>query len=484
MSNYDPKSLAMPRLFVLHNGLRIITLSTPTVGTARMSVTVNSGTRDDLEGYEGTAHFLEHMMFQGSFLRWGTPERSAKTDIMQTFKDWGGGINAGTGKMKTVCSRFDTSQYSILDENLPEGADIVLDLVQHPRLKAANTEREREVIKVERDTSKNPIGPLTHNISCISLYPDSRLGHGIGTNESLDRITASVLREFWRKHYVPSNTTIYIQSKRTDEELLKIVTDRLTVLGSNQAPAPDHPPLNAVAGDLRVPFDKTDKLCYRFSWEVDRNGISTLNKRERLIVGAIQDIISEALHIKMRDNEQLVYSSGISQDSTGAMIIGFDSNKSPEKLMISFADVMRNIQTHLNQNALDRFKRSRTIKYIKFFENPVDVAFANTEKLIDGDEIYRWEDILKMTQDITLEELREMAARIFGKPFGMAVVGKPELLAQVPTKAKAEIEASMNITPNDKPLAGNFPMPDDIKPYDPRHGRTEPLPNPIKHLSR
>lgn len=127
------------------------------------------------------------------------------------------------------------------------------------------------------------------------------------------------------------------------------------------------------------------------------------------------------------------------------------------------------------------------------------MAFYHVDQLIGGGKIYRSEDILRMVQEITLDEVKEVAARVLEKPFGMAVMGNQALLEQVPPKKK--IEESMQLgtwclninectesgqpalfhIPNNKPIAGSFPMPNDIKPYDVRQGQAEPLPNPVQH---
>lgn len=354
----DPKALAMPREFVFKNGLRVVTLSTPTLDSARMSVTINSGSRDDPPGYEGIAHFLEHMIFQGSLLNRGSPERSAETEIKQIFKEWSGDLNASTGKMKTIFG-FNKEGARILDENLKEAADILLDMVQHPRIKDANVDSERKVIKTELN-GKSATDALVYGMACSSLYPDSRLMHSvIGTPTSLDHITAAELRQFWRTHYVPKNTTIFIQGKATDEELLKIVTDRLTVLGANRDSPPAHPPLNAAAKEMRYVFPKSNMLSYRFSWEPNKKSAGRLNKKEVFIIEALREILSNELFTKLREKEHLVYGAGVWRDETGALIFYFDSEQDPKKLVESFTDFMKHYDECLTQGTLDKYKKKR-----------------------------------------------------------------------------------------------------------------------------
>ncbi len=476
---YDPQALAMPREFFFQNGLRVITLSTPTKKTSRMSISFKSGSRDDPPGHEGIAHFLEHLMFAGSLLNRGSPAMPAKTSIMQKFRKWGGGVNASTNNTETSFF-FQSDGQSVLNTNLADAADVLLDIVQHPRIKEEEVDRERRVIKTELATDDDPAGTLMHAAFYQSAYPNGGLGHPIiGTPESLDRTTSKDLRKFWHDHYIPSNATICIQGQETDEELLKIVTDRLTVLGASHREhyAPDHPPMDFTPGDVRVPFDQTGKLSYHFLWQAGTMDEKP-NTKEVRVIQALQNILHVQLGIKIRDHERLTYGSACFPDPvTDALNIRFESEQPPEKLIGSFAEFMANIDHYLTEQALQDYKDGLAVQYIKFAEDPRNMAFRNLEKVAEGEPVYRLDAFAKLTSDITIEEVREMATRIFGKPFAMAVVGKPELLEQVPTKA--EIEETMNLLPNDKPVAGAFAF--ELEPYDPCHGETEPRRNPIHH---
>lgn len=50
----------------LSNGLRIATETTPFAETATVGVWLDAGSRYETEETNGTAHFLEHMIFKGT----------------------------------------------------------------------------------------------------------------------------------------------------------------------------------------------------------------------------------------------------------------------------------------------------------------------------------------------------------------------------------------------------------------------------------
>ena len=75
---------------MLPNGLRIIhrPSASPVV---YCGYAVNAGTRDELPGEEGMAHFVEHMTFKGT-------EKRKAIQILNSLERVGGDLNAFTGK--------------------------------------------------------------------------------------------------------------------------------------------------------------------------------------------------------------------------------------------------------------------------------------------------------------------------------------------------------------------------------------------------
>lgn len=78
----------------LPNGLRVIQLPSSSPVTF-CGYQINAGTRNELPGEEGLAHFCEHVTFKG------TEKRSA-WNILNCLESVGGDINAYTNKEDTV----------------------------------------------------------------------------------------------------------------------------------------------------------------------------------------------------------------------------------------------------------------------------------------------------------------------------------------------------------------------------------------------
>ena len=80
--------------YALDNGLRIIRM--PSLSpVVYCGFAVNAGTRDEADGEEGMAHFVEHLLFKGT-------EKRKAWHILNRMENVGGDLNAFTNKEETV----------------------------------------------------------------------------------------------------------------------------------------------------------------------------------------------------------------------------------------------------------------------------------------------------------------------------------------------------------------------------------------------
>ena len=91
--------------YTLENGLRLIHLPSPSQ-VVFCGYDIAAGTRDELPGEEGIAHFCEHMTFKG------TARRHA-LQIINALEGVGGDLNAFTNKEDTVISSSTASIHSM-----------------------------------------------------------------------------------------------------------------------------------------------------------------------------------------------------------------------------------------------------------------------------------------------------------------------------------------------------------------------------------
>ena len=129
------------RVTTLPNGLRVATESNLAAKTATVGVWIDAGSRFETDETNGTAHFLEHMIFKG------TEKRTAR-QLEEEIENMGGHLNAYT-------SREQTTYYArVMDKDVPRALDILADILQNSKFDDNRINRERDVILREMEEVK------------------------------------------------------------------------------------------------------------------------------------------------------------------------------------------------------------------------------------------------------------------------------------------------------------------------------------------
>lgn len=155
---------------------------------------------------EGTAHFLEHKLFESEDLN--AFERFAKT---------GASANAYTSFEKTAYL-FKGS------ENIGESLEILLDFVQNPYFTQQTVEKEQGIIGQEiRMYQDLPDWQVMFNL-LKALYSSNPVRIDIaGTQESIAKIDADLLYRLYKNFYNPANMILSVVGGIDPEEVFAIV---------------------------------------------------------------------------------------------------------------------------------------------------------------------------------------------------------------------------------------------------------------------
>jgi predicted Zn-dependent peptidase len=209
---------------VLPNGARILCQEIDSIRTAALGLWLFSGSRNERREENGISHAIEHMVFKG------TQTRSA--EVLAQEMDWiGGHTNAFTTKEVTAFTTW------VLDSDIPQGAELISDLVFHPSFAESDWETERGVILEEIDMYEDTPEDLVVETLFDAAYPVSAIGRPIlGTKDSLEAMTTSQIKTHWSQHYTPENLTFCIAGKYTDADLDPIRTLLSSLKGGEALP--------------------------------------------------------------------------------------------------------------------------------------------------------------------------------------------------------------------------------------------------------
>jgi zinc protease len=182
----------------LKNGLRVVIVRNTLAPVVTTQLNYLVGSNEAPPGLPGMAHALEHMMFRGS------PGLSA-AQLSNLIAAMGGNFNANT--QQVVTQYYFTVPASDLETALNIEAVRMRDVLSTAEL----WRQERGAIEQEvaRDLS-NP-EYLFYSRLLEKMFLGTPYGHdALGTRPSFQKTTGKMLKDFYKKWYVPNNAILVI----------------------------------------------------------------------------------------------------------------------------------------------------------------------------------------------------------------------------------------------------------------------------------
>jgi len=242
----------------LDNGLRVLLLEDHRSPIVTVQVWYRVGSRNELRGATGIAHFLEHMMFKG------TPAHG-RGQFARRVEQNGGQDNAFT-------SQDVTSYYvNIAADKLDLVFELEADRMQNLLLDPKDIESERQVVIEERRTrtEDDPGGFLGEEVSSIAFKAHPYGYPIIGWMEDIGRITPAEIRAFHNVYYVPNNAIVVVVGDFGTDDALDSIKRRFGKIPRGADPPPVlavEPPPN---GERRVIVRKQAELPIVYlAWHV------------------------------------------------------------------------------------------------------------------------------------------------------------------------------------------------------------------------
>jgi predicted Zn-dependent peptidase len=198
---------------VLPNGLTVLSEHMPGVRSVAFGAWVRAASLHEPREKMGVSHFLEHLVFKGS-------ERRSAREIALALESLGGSLDAYTGREHTAF------QARVLDEHLPQAADVIFDLMFRPAMREADLELERGVILEEISMVEDTPDDIVFELHGETLWGDHPFGYPIlGTPETVGALQVSDLRSLHERAYRPENIVVAAAGNVTHERLLEVMMD-------------------------------------------------------------------------------------------------------------------------------------------------------------------------------------------------------------------------------------------------------------------
>jgi predicted Zn-dependent peptidase len=281
------------RKTTLPNGIRLVTEWIPHVRSVAVGVWVDTGSRHEPADRNGISHFIEHLVFKG------TESRSAE-DIARAVDSVGGQMDAFTTKEHTCF------YVTVLDEHLPLAADLLADILLHPRFDAGDIEREKSVVLQEFGMVEDTPDDVIHDLFAERIWPQHPLGRPIlGDRKIVQAFERDMLLEYFRTEYCPERITIAAAGRVRHEQLVDLLGSRFLDFRQRRMPRAADPP------DLATSVDLIERPLEQVHFVLGGRGLEQ-DAPERYALFLLNTIfggsMSSRLFQGVREREGLVYS--------------------------------------------------------------------------------------------------------------------------------------------------------------------------------
>lgn len=395
---------------ILPGGVRVITENVPGQKSISVGFWVGSGSRDEARGYEGSTHFLEHLLFKGTQIR-------DAQDISRLGDFLGGSLNAATAQNYTV-------YYGrVFDSDLPQLLELLCDMFINSQLDTAAMEVERGVILEELAAIADDVSQVALQSALPLLMDNHPLSRPIGgTQQTVQALTNSHMREHFQERYVPSELVVTATGAVEHEEFCAVLQALLTGAG-----------WELIVGALPAPRRRTADICYGESAElyvphpaqqsdvlIAIPGLALGDSREP-VLNALTAILgggtSSRLFQEIREKRGLAYSAyaGAMKSNEGGAVI-MEAQCQPEntavvaKLMIQCLEELA--QSGASAEEIEtayRQIRAQTVFAMEsssFRRNRLGMA-----ELLRG-ELVSIEYLLAQAREVTATQIQELAGEL------------------------------------------------------------------------
>lgn len=402
----------------LDNGLRMVHVARASVAEI-FGIAARVGSRDELPGEYGLAHFVEHTIFKGTASR-------RSSSIINCMETVGGELNAYTTKEETyVYSVFPTG-------NAGRAVKLIADLVTNSIFPDSELDKEREVVAEEIDSYLDTPSEAVFDDFEDEIFAGTPLGHNIlGNTADLARFNSEVCRRFLHSHYYAANmVAFYIGSESVAKIAAQLERNmrEMPLLQaadgvSSSAVKNVSMPLSAAVGPLAVaaPFDKEKGDGSNHQGHTVMGAvIPSLYSPDRQTIALINNILggpgmNSRLNVSLRERRGLVYSveSSLAMYSDcGLMTVYFGCNPEDtakcKRLVMN--ELQRIVDNVITDSALHRARRQYIGQMTVASASSEQTILSAARSMLFRNKVVTPSDIASQIEAVTASGLRDVAA--------------------------------------------------------------------------
>ena len=403
--------------FALDNGMEVVVIEDHRAPAVVHMVWYRIGSADESAGHSGIAHFLEHLMFQGT-------KTVAPGDLSKIVAAQGGSDNA-----------FTTVDYTayfqrVAADRLDLMMELEADRMRNLNLTEDDVTTERQVILDERNqrTDSDP-GSLLAEQMAAAQYLNHPYGTPvIGWRHEIETLSRQDALDFYQANYAPNNAILVVAGDVDPQNVLAMAREHYGPVPPSDAikprVRPTEPPQLAerrlVLADARVaqPYVIRTYLAPERNPGDQRQAAALRLLAEVLGGNPTTSVLARALQF---DTQTAVYSAafydGVSldMDTFGLLVVPVPGKSLQEAEAAMDGVVDKFLQEGVNAEDFARIKAQVRAAEIYGRDNVQGLARQYGAALATGltvQDVQDWPDIL---QSVTAEEVMAAARAVFDR---------------------------------------------------------------------
>ncbi len=402
----------------LDNGLRIILVPIEDMTTATTFTIVGTGSRYENEKENGLAHFLEHMFFKG------TKKRPNAMKISKELDTLGAKYNAYTGQTQTAYFA------KVSSEKILEAMDVMHDLYLNAILDEKEIKKESGTIVQEINMYEDMPSSDVHNQFEKLLYGEKHpLGRPIlGPKENVLNFKRKNFVEYLERCYSAKNTVVVVAGNFPRTKVLEKIKKDFSAMSSGEKPVCELFVKTQKEPKLLIKEKKTDQT--HFLLGVHTPGFLDENKYAiSILTSILGGGMSSRLFSEVREKRGLAYNIRAMSDfhkDTGSFVIqaGVEHKNLEKTIEIILKEIRDIVKNGVNKEEFNRVRSGFAGRISFGYETSDDIAQKFGAQEVTKDEIMLPKELLKKINEVTIEQVHEVAKQIFvNDSLNLAIIG-------------------------------------------------------------
>lgn len=416
----------MLQTLTLKNGIKVATYSVPQMKSVYISAAVKAGSIFDTKKTSGTAHFMEHILVQG------TPNFPSVEVLSDYIESLAGNYNAFTDIQ--IIKFYINGPINHLEDLVKITSEVFFE----PLFPETSIERERGAIREEikerldRDWYKK--SEFFRQVRYRKNHP--LLPDGGGTIETINKITKKNIVDYWSKFFYPKNTYLSIVGG-FDTIKLKDLLNQYFGKNKSKKSFPGYPAVsNNDLSDRQVAirFDKSLNTCnIDFSFpSIGDDKPLPMHIPQNVANNILGRLHSSRLYRLLRQQLGLVYSinmGSVTYQNFGYVYIStqVDAEKVLEVISLITKELSKFLSKGPTEDEINFAKNYAINRVLMQFDHPRNIADWIEDDLLWQDKVYTTEEYVELIKKVTKKDIMEFMQKYWDfSKLNLVVQGKVE----------------------------------------------------------